>query len=235
MVLDGAMHGAAFLAYVDKVQVPTLKLGDIVVMDNLPAHRSAAVCEAIHRAGAELRFPPPDSPDLNPIEMAFSKFKARLQGRSQAPRRPHRHRTLGGHRPRHRHLQPGRVPKLLRRCRIRPCRSGTCSRWPGASAKGRLLRAADRLCPRAARMGAAAGGRLGDVTAPVGGRIAPYAVHLVIAGQMRLEYRPGFGSASPRSQAISTANPLFALTRARRRCGRRWPRSGASRAEPASR
>ena len=82
MVLDGAMHGAAFLAYVDKVQVPTLKLGDIVVMDNLPAHRSAAVCEAIHRAGAELRFPPPDSPDLNPIEMAFSKFKADLKRRA---------------------------------------------------------------------------------------------------------------------------------------------------------
>ena len=97
MVLDGAMHGAAFLAYVDKVQVPTLKLGDTVVMDNLPAHRSAAVCEAIHRAGAELRFPPPDSPDLNPIEMAFSKFKADLKRRAA---RPHRHRTLGGHRPR---------------------------------------------------------------------------------------------------------------------------------------
>ena len=82
MVLDGAMHGASFLAYVDKVLVPTLKLGDIVVMDNLPAHRSAAVCEAIHRAGAELRFPPPDSPDLNPIEMAFSKFKADLKRRA---------------------------------------------------------------------------------------------------------------------------------------------------------
>ena len=80
-----------------------------------------------------------------------------VQGRPQAPRRPHRHRTLGGHRPRHRHLHAGRVPKLLRRCRIRPCRSGTCSRWPGASAKGRLLRAADRLCPRAVRMEAAAG------------------------------------------------------------------------------
>ena len=114
MVLDGAMHRAAFLAYVDKVQVPTLKPGDIVVMANLPAHRSAAVREAIHRVGAELRFLPPYSPDLNPIEMAFSKFKAR----PQAPRRPHRHRTLGGHRPRHRHLHPGRVRKLLRCCRI---------------------------------------------------------------------------------------------------------------------
>ena len=82
MVLDGAMHGASFLAYVDKVQVPTLKPGDIVVMANLPAHRSAAVREAIHRAGAELRFLPPYSPDLNPIEMAFSKFEAYLKRRA---------------------------------------------------------------------------------------------------------------------------------------------------------
>ena len=82
MVLDGAMHGAAFLAYVDQVLVPTLEPGDIVVMDNLAAHRSAAVREAIRRAGAELRFLPPDSPDLNPIEMAFSKFKADLKRRA---------------------------------------------------------------------------------------------------------------------------------------------------------
>ena len=82
MVLDGAMHGAAFLAYVEQVLVPTLEPGDIVVMDNLPAHRSAAVREAIHRAGAELRFLPPYSPDLNPIEMAFSKFKADLKRRA---------------------------------------------------------------------------------------------------------------------------------------------------------
>ena len=66
MVLDGAMHGAAFLAYVEQVLVPTLKPGDIVVMDNLPAHRSAAVRDAIRRAGAELRFLPPYSPDFNP-------------------------------------------------------------------------------------------------------------------------------------------------------------------------
>ena len=81
MVLDGAMHGAAFLAYVEQVLVPTLKPGDIVVMDNLPAHRSATDRDAIHRAGAELRFPPPYSPDFNPIEMAFSRFKASLKRR----------------------------------------------------------------------------------------------------------------------------------------------------------
>jgi len=79
MVLDGAMHGAAFLAYVEQVLMPTLIPGDIVIMDNLPAHKSAAVLHAIEDAGAELRFLPPYSPDFNPIEMAFSKFKAFLK------------------------------------------------------------------------------------------------------------------------------------------------------------
>ena len=114
MVLDGAMHGAAFLAYVEQVLGPTLKPGDIVVMDNLPVHRSAAVGDAIRRASAELCVLPPYSSDFNPIEMAFSKFKANLKRRAA----PHRHRTPGGHRPSHRHLDPGRVPKLLRRRRI---------------------------------------------------------------------------------------------------------------------
>ena len=79
MVLDGAMHGAAFLAYVEQVLVPTLKPGDIVVMDNLPAHKPIAVRTAIEVAAAELRFLPPYSPDFNPIEMAFSKLKAFLK------------------------------------------------------------------------------------------------------------------------------------------------------------
>ena len=79
MVLDGAMHGAAFLAYVEQVLAPTLTPGDIVIMDNLPAHKSVAVRQAIEAAGAELRFLPPYSPDFNPIEMAFSKLKAFLK------------------------------------------------------------------------------------------------------------------------------------------------------------
>ncbi len=79
MVLDGAMHGAAFLAYVEQVLVPTLTPGDIVIMDNLPAHKSVAVRHTIEAAGAELRFLPPDSPDFNPIEMAVSKLKAFLK------------------------------------------------------------------------------------------------------------------------------------------------------------
>ena len=79
MILDGAMHGAAFLAYVEQVLAPTLSAGDIVIMDNLLAHKPAAVRRAIKATGAELRFPPPDSPDFNPIEMAFSKLKAFLK------------------------------------------------------------------------------------------------------------------------------------------------------------
>ena len=79
MILDGAMHGAAFLAYVEQVLAPTLSPGDIVIMDNLPAHKSVAVRQAIEAVGAELRFLPPYSPDFNPIEMAFSKLKAFLK------------------------------------------------------------------------------------------------------------------------------------------------------------
>ncbi len=79
MILDGAMHGAAFLAYVEQVLAPTLSPGDIVIMDNLPAHKPAAVRRAIEATGAELRFLPPYSPDFNPIEMAFSKLKAFLK------------------------------------------------------------------------------------------------------------------------------------------------------------
>jgi transposase len=79
MVLDGPMDGAAFLFYLEQVLIPTLREGDIVIMDNLPAHKSAAVRQAIERSGAELRYLPPYSPDLNPIEMAFAKLKAFLR------------------------------------------------------------------------------------------------------------------------------------------------------------
>jgi transposase len=79
MVLDGAMNGAAFLAYVEQVLVPTLAPGDIVVMDNLPAHKPAAVRAAIARAGATLLYLPPYSPDFNPIENAFAKLKSLLR------------------------------------------------------------------------------------------------------------------------------------------------------------
>lgn len=79
MVLDGPMNGVAFLAYVEQVLVPTLHPGDVVVMDNLPAHKPRGVRDAIERAGASLRYLPPYSPDFNPIENAFAKLKALLR------------------------------------------------------------------------------------------------------------------------------------------------------------
>ncbi|MBM3526174.1 MAG: IS630 family transposase [Alphaproteobacteria bacterium] len=79
MVLDGPMNGPAFQAYVEQILVPSLRPGDIVIMDNLASHKSAAVGEAIRGAGAELRYLPPYSPDLNPIENAFAKLKAGLR------------------------------------------------------------------------------------------------------------------------------------------------------------
>jgi transposase len=79
MVLDRAMNGAWFLAYVEQVLAPTLTAGDIVIMDNLPAHKSAAVRKAIEATGAQLRLLPPYSPDFNPIENAFAKLKALLR------------------------------------------------------------------------------------------------------------------------------------------------------------
>ena len=79
MTLDGAMDSPAFRVWIEHMLAPTLLPGDIVVMDNLPAHKQAAVRTAIEARGAELRYLPPYSPDLNPIEMAFSKFKALLK------------------------------------------------------------------------------------------------------------------------------------------------------------
>jgi transposase len=75
LVLDGAINGDVFLAYVKQVLVPTLRCGDIVVMDNLSSHKIAGVLQAIESAGAKLLYLPPYSPDFNPIELAFSKFK----------------------------------------------------------------------------------------------------------------------------------------------------------------
>lgn len=74
-VVDGPINGAAFLRYVEIELVPTLKPGDIVVMDNLGSHKGKAVRHAIRAAGARLLFLPPYSPDLNPIEQVFAKLK----------------------------------------------------------------------------------------------------------------------------------------------------------------
>jgi len=78
-VIEGAMNGPMFLAYVRQCLVPTLKCGETVLMDNLPVHKVAGVAEAIEAAGATLVYLPKYSPDLNPIELAFSKLKAHLR------------------------------------------------------------------------------------------------------------------------------------------------------------
>ena len=78
-VLEGAINGPMFLAYLKQCLVPTLKRGEIVLMDHLPAHKVAGVAEAIEAVGATLIYLPKYSPDLNPIELAFSKLKAHLR------------------------------------------------------------------------------------------------------------------------------------------------------------
>jgi transposase len=78
-VLDGPMNRSAFLAYVTQVLAPALKPGDVVILDNLPAHKGSKVRETIEAAGATLLFLPPYSPDFNPIENAFAKLKALLR------------------------------------------------------------------------------------------------------------------------------------------------------------
>lgn len=75
LVLDGAINGRMFLAWVETRLVRELREGDIVIMDNLSSHKVKGVAEAIESVGATARFLPPYSPDLNPIELAFSKFK----------------------------------------------------------------------------------------------------------------------------------------------------------------
>ena len=80
--INGAINGEAFLAFVEQVLVPTLKPGDLVIMDNLGSHKVAGVREAIEATGASLRFLPAYSPDLNPIEMAFAKLKSLLRARA---------------------------------------------------------------------------------------------------------------------------------------------------------
>jgi transposase len=79
MVLEGPMTQAMFLAYVEQILAPTLRPGDLVILDNLPAHKGAAVRAAIEATGATLLRLPPYSPDFNPIEKAFAKLNALLR------------------------------------------------------------------------------------------------------------------------------------------------------------
>jgi transposase len=81
LVVDGAINGAIFLAWVTQHLVPTLRSGDIVVMDNLAAHKVAGVRLALEAAGASVLYLPPYSPDLNPIENVFAKVKGEIRKR----------------------------------------------------------------------------------------------------------------------------------------------------------
>lgn len=78
-VIDGPINGDWFLLYVEEVLAPTLSKGDVVIMDNLPAHKVAGIRQAIEAKGAQLLYLPAYSPDLNPIEQAFAKLKALLR------------------------------------------------------------------------------------------------------------------------------------------------------------
>lgn len=86
MVLDGPINGRSFQTYVDRVLVPDLRPGDIVIMDNLGSHKGPGVQAAIEAAGATVRYLPPYSPDFNPIEKAFSKLKAHLRKAAERTR-----------------------------------------------------------------------------------------------------------------------------------------------------
>ena len=83
LVCDGPTNGAVFRAYVEQMLAPSLRRGDVVIMDNLPAHKAAGVRKAIKQAGASLLYLPPYSPDFNPIENAFAKLKALLRARAE--------------------------------------------------------------------------------------------------------------------------------------------------------
>jgi transposase len=83
MVVDGAINGELFRAYAEQVLAPELRRGDVVVMDNLGSHTVAGVRAAVERAGCRLLYLPPYSPDLNPIENAFSKLKALLRAAAE--------------------------------------------------------------------------------------------------------------------------------------------------------
>jgi transposase len=79
LVIDGPINGDRFQVYVEKVLVPTLSPGDIVILDNLGSHKRPSIRAAIRAAGAKLLFLPPYSPDLNPIEQVFSKLKHHMR------------------------------------------------------------------------------------------------------------------------------------------------------------
>ena len=123
MLLDGPMDGECFLAWVEQMLAPTLRPGDIVVMDNLAVHKVAGVRQAVEACGAELRYLPPYSPDFNPIENAFAKLKAHVR-KSAARTLDALERAAANALPQF----TRRLRKLLRSRRIQLGLIGTCSR-----------------------------------------------------------------------------------------------------------
>ncbi len=123
MVLDGPMNGEAFLAYVEQVLTCEINAGDIVILDNLPAHKVSGAKQAIEAKGAAFINLPPYSPDLNPIENAFAKLKALL--RKAAARTVDELWDIIGKS--HRNLHAQRMPKLLQSSRIWLRMIGICS------------------------------------------------------------------------------------------------------------
>ena len=114
LLIDGAMNGETFRAYIEQFVVPILKRNDIVAIDNLPAHNVAGIEEAINAVGATLRYLPKYSPDLNPIELPYSKFKAYLR-KLAARTVPSLHRAIRSFL----HiLKPRRMRPLLQTCRL---------------------------------------------------------------------------------------------------------------------
>lgn len=135
-VLDGPINGTSFIAWVEQFLVPTLKPGDIVILDNLGSHEGEAVRKAIRAAGARLLFLPPYSPGLNPIEqvLAFGRLRLR-QAQDAAPKvhRTNRRSDMEAHRRTPRLLHTRRMRQLHRQCRLRFNLNAECS-----SNKGRF-------------------------------------------------------------------------------------------------
>jgi transposase len=172
-VFDGPINGRSFTAYVEQILVPSLRPGDIVVLDNLGSHKGEAARNAIERAGAELRFLPPYSPDLNPIEQVFAKLKTLL--RRAAPRRAANPPSpLDKHRLVARPLPARRMPELYRQRRIQRAnlRGYRSSRASGSmplsvAAAMRVEIAAARSPPRSERRRSSCGGRPRHSALPV--------------------------------------------------------------------
>jgi DDE superfamily endonuclease len=154
--IDGAMTGKKFLAYVEGPLAPTLKRRDIVMIDNLPAHNAAGVGEAIEARGATLRYLPKYSPDLNPIEMSFSK---QAQGPSARGCRADNSSPAPSDRPIHAYPHAPRSFQLFQARRLCVKSNGICSSlsfyrwcWTRKSAGGaeRASDASDGRCATSA-------------------------------------------------------------------------------------